>query len=336
MHDSTQSGTHLTWYAGMVIRVEKEGMNMAQNTLIMMCGLPGSGKSYYAAQLAKETGFPVFSSDEIRKELTGSADNRERDEEVFGLLRTRVKASLGKGAGAIYDAGNSNAKRRAAFVKELTHCSCRKVCCFVHTPYSICLVNNENRPHHVPEEVIRSRYLSFHIPHTFEGWDEVRIIRNYPQPQPDLWELFYGKKGMIYLSHDNPHHTQTIGNHCISCMLNILSDGEPYDRRVVTAALLHDIGKPIVKDFVDSKGNPSEKAHYYQHHLVGAYEAVPYLDMFSASDRLDILAYITYHMQPYAWEKEHNEALRKKYECFWGEELYRQIMRLHAADLKAH
>lgn len=309
---------------------------MAQNTLMMMCGLPGSGKSCYAAQLAMETGFPVFASDEIRRELTGSADNRERDETAFRLLDIRVKESLETGNGAIYDASNSNAKRRAAFIKELTHIPCRKVCCFVYTPYSMCLVNNENCAHPVSEEVIYNRYLSFHIPHTFEGWDEVRIIRNFTQPQPDLWELFYGKEGLIYQSHDNPNHTQTIGNHCISCMLNILSDGQPYDQRVVTAALLHDMGKPIVKGFVDFKGNPSEKAHYYQHHLVGAYEAVPYLDMFSHEDRLDILAYITYHMQPYAWEKEHNEALRKKYERFWGEALYRQIMRLHAADLKAH
>lgn len=311
---------------------------MTGNTFIMMCGLPASGKSYYAGQLAEETGIPIFASDEIRRELTGNAGNQEKDAEVFGGLYDRVKEALEAGRGAICDAGNLNARRRAAFLKELTSISCQKICCFIYTPYSMCLVNNENRERRVSEEVLYEKYLSVHIPHPFEGWDEVRIIQNDApvQSQADFRELFYGKKGLVYLSHDNPRHTYTIGNHCIACMLNILSDGGPFDQRLVTAALLHDMGKPIVKGFVDSKGNPSEKAHYYQHHLVGAYEAVPYLDMFSDQDRLDILAYITYHMQPYTWEKERNERLRKKYEHFWGEELYRQIMRLHVADLKAH
>lgn len=309
---------------------------MPENTLLMMCGLPASGKSSYARQLSEETGFPVFSSDGIRRELTGDERSQEMNDEVHELLHARVKEALSAGRGAIYDAGNSSAKRRAAFLKMLAPSPCRKVCCFLYTPYRMCLANNENRARYVPEAVIYKRYLSFHIPHLFEGWDEVRIIRNDAQTQADFNELFYGKNGMAYISHDNPNHTHTIGDHCISCMLNILSDGQPYDRRLAAAALLHDMGKPIVKSFLDSKGCPSEKAHYYQHHLVGAYEAVPYLEMFSAEDRLDILAYITWHMQPYAWEKEQSESLRKKYECFWGEDLYRQIMRLHAADLKAH
>lgn len=69
------------------------------------------------------------------------------------------------------------------------------------------------------------------------------------------------------------------------------------------AALLHDIGKKFTKEYKDSNGNPTDVAHYYQHHLVSAYDAIKYLNNFSTNDMLEILALIQWHMFPYFWEK---------------------------------
>lgn len=54
-----------------------------QPMLIMMMGLPGSGKSTKAYQLSCDYVCPVISSDEIRKEITGSEDSQDCNEEAF-------------------------------------------------------------------------------------------------------------------------------------------------------------------------------------------------------------------------------------------------------------
>ena len=44
---------------------------MNKPTFTMMVGLPGSGKSTYAKELAERTNAKICSSDAIREELTG-------------------------------------------------------------------------------------------------------------------------------------------------------------------------------------------------------------------------------------------------------------------------
>ena len=82
---------------------------------------------------------------------------------------------------------------------------------------------------------------------------------------------------------------------------------------IYVAALLHDIGKKFTKEYKDSNGNPTDVAHYYQHHLVSAYDAIKYLNNFSTNDMLEILALIQWHMFPYFWEKDNNKKMEKKY-----------------------
>jgi aminoglycoside phosphotransferase family enzyme/predicted kinase len=56
-------------YFGAAYRYAKAG----SPTLIVVCGLPASGKSTIAAALAERSGFAVFNSDVIRKRLAGKA-----------------------------------------------------------------------------------------------------------------------------------------------------------------------------------------------------------------------------------------------------------------------
>ena len=53
-------------------------------------------------------------------------------------------------------------------------------------------------------------------------------------------------------------------------------------------------------------------------------------------NHLYVAQLIRWHMQPYFWEKDNNEKLQNKYRKLWGEDLYNDIMQLHAADLAAH
>lgn len=150
-------------------------------TLIMMVGLPGSGKTTKAYKLNCDYVCQVISSDEIRKEITGSEDNQECNEEVFKVLHQRVKDGLlyNKSRVVIYDACNISYKKRMAFLNELNKIDCRKVCYFVHTPFEICLENNrkraENGGRFVPEYAIERMYKNIYIPQYYEGWDGIVI-----------------------------------------------------------------------------------------------------------------------------------------------------------------
>lgn len=311
-------------------------------TFIMMCGLPGSGKSTKAHELSCDFKAKIFSSDEIRKELTGSEECQDKDEEVFKLLHSRIKEYLTEHSNedsyCIYDACNISYKRRIAFLNELKKVECNKICFVVYTPYEECLKNNKKRNRIVPEYAIKRMYMNFYMPQYYEGWD--KICFSYDKQariKNDLTELFYGDDGLCKIEHENPHHTLSIGDHCIACYLKVLEEAKGnMDGSLCMAALLHDIGKAFTKGFLDSKGEPSETAHYYQHHLVSAYDALPYVFDFSHDDMLETLALIQWHMFPYFWEKDNNKRMENKYKRLWGESLYHKVMKLHRADAAAH
>lgn len=312
-------------------------------TFIMMVGLPGSGKSTKAHELSCLYNCPVFSSDSIREELTGSEECLDRDNEVFQILHTRVKEYLinhqGENKFVVYDACNIGYKKRMAFLQELKKIDCRKVCYFVWTPYTMCLENNKNRNRVVPEYAIKRMYKNIYIPQYYEGWDYIIIDDKRAKiKNRTITDLFYDEYyGLCNIDQENPHHTLSIGDHCIACYMNTLSTTmDQPDFNLSIAALLHDIGKAFTKDFFDSKGEPCDHAHYYQHHLVSAYDAVEFLEGMSNHDKLEILALIQWHMFPYFWEKDNNTKMQLKYRRLWGEKLHNKIMALHKADKEAH
>ena len=313
-------------------------------TFIMMVGLVGSGKSTQAQKLSEEYDANIHSSDAIREELSGDINNQDINDVVFKTLHTRIKEDLRNGKNCIYDATNINYKKRMAFLRELTSIPCEKICVLMATPYQECLKNNANRERVVPEEVIERMYKNFNIPFFYEGWNQ--IIVEYGK------EEYHGCYGYptslmeLTMSFDqnNKHHTLSLGEHLRNTAHNLPcyhNEGfDIYKYALIIAAILHDGGKIFTKDFHNGKGEPTEDAHYFNHNNVGAYDSLFYNDkMIGTNDSwvwLYISVLIMWHMQPYFWEKDNNEKLHNKYRKLWGEDLYSDIMKLHAADKNAH
>lgn len=86
--------------------------------------------------------------------------------------------------------------------------------------------------------------------------------------------------------------------------------------------MIHDAGKPYVKAFVDSKGNPCETAHYYQHHCLSAWMAYGIV-----GDTVDVTWLCSVHMDPFLNTKYYNKL---------PPYLKKQIDLLHEADVNAH
>ena len=302
---------------------------------IMMCGLVASGKSTKAKEFAKEYNATIYSSDALRKEMFGDVNDQGHNQELFTELHKRIKDCLKSGKNAIYDACNVNYKRRMAFLAELKKIPCEKICVLMATPYEECLRRNAERERKVPSYVIERMYRFIDVPWYYEGWDDIQI--EYGEYENYFgWPWDWAEKADDYNQH-NSHHALTLGEHCRQTVRNadkICAEDRPITSTEIRyAALLHDEGKIFTQTFKNNKGEITEQAHYYNHERVGSYDSLCYE---IRCCNLYVATLIRWHMQPYFWEKDNNEKLHNKYRHLWGEELYRDIMRIHAADKAAH
>ena len=284
---------------------------MNRPIFLMLCGLPASGKSTKSQELAKEFDATVFSSDALREEMFGDINDQEHNQELFVELHKRIKDCLNNGKNAIYDACNISYKRRMAFLAELKSIPCEKSCFLIATPYEECLKRNANRDRKVPNHVIKKMYNNFDIPWYYEGWDSIEIEYSQGSENSFGWYSDWVESVIDY-NQDNPHHSSTLGQHCISTK-NWIDDNKG-SSQLRYAAAIHDCGKPKTKTFVNSKGETTNIAHYYNHEKCGSYDSLFYE---YAAYKLRVAVIIRWHMQPYFWEKDNNEKLHNKYKNLW-------------------
>lgn len=298
---------------------------------LMLVGLPCSGKSTISKELAEKYNARIFSSDELRIEMFGDVNDQEHNQELFVELHKRIKDCLSSGKSAIYDACNINYKRRMAFLAELKNIPCEKICFVMATTYEECIRRNYERERKVPEHVITRMYHNFNIPYWYEGWNDIQIV-GLPCSHYNVDETV---NALIDYHQGNSHHTFTLGCHLWGAYDYYCKHYLDEDRDTTTsiATALHDIGKPVCRSEVNSRGINDGNSHYYNHQYTSAYDS---LFVNSTFNRLDVAIRIMWHMQPYFWEKDNNEKLHNKYRKLWGDLLYYDIMHLHEADRNAH
>lgn len=303
---------------------------------IMLVGLPGSGKSTYAKKLEEE-GYRIHSSDAIREELTGDENTQTKNAEVFEILGNRVRTDLKAGKSCVYDATNVVSKRRRGFLGTLEKIDCVKECILFLTPIDECKRRNQSRERTIPEEVIEKMLRTFWVPMYYEGWDIISVISdNYTYRIPLFLCNGFDQK--------NRYHSLTLLEHMQQAM-SYISNCKKLDKTskrykcLMTAALYHDIGKLYTQTFITKKGELTDDAHYYGHENYGTYLFL--LHSFSGNTILDLgesfytAALINWHMKPYvAWEQ--SEKAKKRDIAIIGEEMYKDIMMLHEADVAAH
>lgn len=304
-------------------------------TKFFMCiGLVGSGKSEQAKKLATEYNAAVFSSDTLREELFGDINEQSRNQELFDELHRRVKNCLKNGKSAIMDCTNINYKKRMAFLSELKNIPCEKIAVLMATPYEKCLKRNAERERKVPEDVIKRMYTHFNCPWYYEGWDRIDVVYDNYVEDYKMWAREWVESVRDF-DQKNSHHTLSLGDHCFEAMKYIDNNTPMCYQTYVElryAAMLHDEGKIFTKNFFDAKGNPSDEAHYYSHQYCGAYDSLFYKML---GNHLYVAQLIQFHMHPYmSWRQ--SEKSKKRDRKILGEQLFKDIMLLHQADVAAH
>lgn len=305
---------------------------------VMLCGLPGSGKSHWAEKHKDELNAVIHSSDAIRLEM-GNINDQSKNDKVFQILHKRVKDDLKAGKNVIMDCTGLSRRNRIAFLNELNKISCSRICVLFATPFECCLANNLARDRHVPEDAMHRIYKRFQTPWYSEGWDDIQIVWwNYENMLGFDYDICADIECWKSVSHDNPHHSLSIGNHMVTAC-DYIKD-KTNDVRLITAALLHDCGKPDTKAFIDSKGNPTNGiAHYYNHESISAYKALFYLRKmhpeWSDKDLLYVSLLINLHMRAHTAWKQSDKAKNKDRRLF-GDDVMSDLELLYKADLAAH
>ena len=288
---------------------------MNRPSLILLCGIPGSGKTTYAEKYIKERHNTVhLSSDKIRAELWGNEATQGDNNEVFSLMQSRAIDALNNGQSVVYDATNVTRKDRS-YIITLCPKFVKIECYIIWAPIETCIERDAARKRTVGKEVIDKMLKRFQPVWYDEGIDEIKIVK------PDGFDISeYGNKILdaMLIPHDNPHHTLSIYKHCEKAH-DIASDMS-MNANIRIAALIHDIGKPYVKAFINSKGEVSDIAHFYSHDNVGAWMAY-------GSTNAYIAWLVGNHMGPFLNTKYYN-----KLPAYLKE----QIDLLHECDLEAH
>ena len=99
---------------GQALQEEWPAPNPAgRPALLALCGLPGSGKSYFAAALAQRRPLAVLSSDRLRKILIPQPRyTRGEHRRIFAAAHLLLAQLLAAGYGAIFDATNRTERAR--------------------------------------------------------------------------------------------------------------------------------------------------------------------------------------------------------------------------------
>lgn len=302
----------------------------------MVVGIPGSGKSH----LAEELGVKVYASDKLRKELWGDESVQGDNNEIFTELYRRIKESLKKGESCVLDATNIKASKRTHFLKEIKNIECEKICIMAAVDFNVCLKRNEERPRHVPYEVIKRMYLNLDIPQYREGWDKIIIKRTLDDNNE--YDIFKFIDYLETVNHDNPHHLLTIGAHIQGVTKYIIDNytltfaGDIHRlEKLITAAMYHDVGKLFTKSFCNGKGEETDIAHYYGHEHVSAYMYLLYEKEEKIENDLENVLYVAdligLHMRMHTIGENREKGLNKVKKLV-GDREFEDLCILNEAD----
>jgi predicted kinase len=152
------------------------------NQLIMLCGIPTSGKTTYLADQMIETGcfnYAVLSTDSY-------IDNRARDndltyDEAFNTfikdaqrrLTFDLERAIRDNQSIVWDQTNLTPKARKGKLA-LIPAHYKKVAIWFDLSLEDALIRNQNRPGKIiPPPVLKSMFRSFTPPALSEGFDEI-------------------------------------------------------------------------------------------------------------------------------------------------------------------
>ncbi len=128
--------------------------------IILLVGVPGSGKTTLAAKIAQK-GFTILNADSIRTELYGNAGEQGDPAEVFKLFFERMEKFMEDGTDLIIDNTNANPMHRKEILDRAKKFEYSDVqLWFMDTPLNVCIARNKNRERVVAEDIVAKMHMT--------------------------------------------------------------------------------------------------------------------------------------------------------------------------------
>jgi len=143
--------------------------------IVLLVGLPGSGKSTYLERL----GVKALSSDAIRGLLADDETDQSIHREVFATLRYLLRRRLALSRPVTYlDATHLTVRERRPYVKMGQLYGCAVEAVFFDVPLEVCRERNRGRRRMVPEDVLERMAAKLMPPTIEEGFSAITVVRD--------------------------------------------------------------------------------------------------------------------------------------------------------------
>jgi predicted kinase len=146
---------------------------LPEQRVLILTGLPGSGKSTWA----RAQGVEPLSSDELRRLLKDDATDQSIHRAVFQLIRHLLRRRLELGAKlSIVDATNILPVHRRPYIKIAQWFGAQPEAVFFDIPPETCHARNQNRSRKVPKEAIEAMAQKLIPPSFQEGFAKITVV----------------------------------------------------------------------------------------------------------------------------------------------------------------
>ena len=145
------------------------------NKIIMLIGVPASGKTTAAEKLAAEYNAAVISTDRIRAALYGNESIQGNWSDIEAILYKDIKNAIKANKNIILDSTHYKKEFRAKIIKNFSKCS-EFSAYYFNYPFNIVYDRNIKRPRKVPFKVLAAMYKELRTapPLLSEGFKSIK------------------------------------------------------------------------------------------------------------------------------------------------------------------
>jgi putative nucleotidyltransferase with HDIG domain len=145
-------------------------------TVIMLCGLPGSGKDMYVRQHYKD--WPVINLDEIRRAHKISPTDKSGNGTVVQLAKEQARENLRKKRSFVWNATNITRQMRSQLIDLFITYKAYVKIVYVEVPYQKLHVQNKAREAVVPKNAVDKLVATLEVPAPWEAHEVSYYIKD--------------------------------------------------------------------------------------------------------------------------------------------------------------
>ena len=151
--------------------------------MIVMCGLPGSGKTTFAKHYAECWGYQYIGVDDFYKLLNGDECRHENKFEVWMAIYRALHIAEMHRRSVVFDTNAPTVTERSQLITWFP--SFEHTLIYIRADEELCRRNNLSRRRVVPEDEMQRLIDNFQVPRREEDdrWDEMFIIENNDNKQ---------------------------------------------------------------------------------------------------------------------------------------------------------